>query len=120
MDQVISELQEDGTTLPLFIKPKNGQNSAEFLIRWIGNNKELLKQNILEYGTCNLPRGTLLVSCTAGAVMFRGFKVSEAIEFERAVRQIEPELSKEYRGTSPRKQVAGTEVKSCYTRNVNH
>lgn len=48
--------------------------------------------------------------------MFRGFKVSEAIEFERAVRQIEPELSKEYRGTSPRKQVAGTEVKSCYTR----
>ena len=49
--------------------------------------------------------------------MFRGFKVSEAIEFERAVRQVEPELSKEYRGTSPRKQVAGTEVKS---RNVTH
>ena len=42
--------------------------------------------------------------------MFRGFRVSEAIEFERAVRQIEPELSREYRGTSPRKQVAGTEV----------
>ena len=49
--------------------------------------------------------------------MFRGFKVNEAIEFERAVRQVEPELSKEYRGTSPRKQVAGTEV--TY-RNVTH
>ena len=42
--------------------------------------------------------------------MFRGFKVSKGIEFERAVRQIEPELCKDYRGTSPRKQVAGTEV----------
>ena len=61
----------------------------------------------------------VLICCTAGAVMFRGFKVSEAIEFERAVRQIEPELSKEYRGTSPRKQVAGTEV-SCYTQNTTH
>ena len=51
MDQVISEFQEDGTTLPLFIKPKNGQDSAEFLIQWIGSNKELLKQKIIEYGT---------------------------------------------------------------------
>ena len=50
MDQVVTELQEDGTTLPLFIKPKDGQDSAEFLIQWIGNNKELLKQKILEYG----------------------------------------------------------------------
>jgi len=50
MDQVISELREDGTTLPLFIKPKNGQDSAEFIIQWIGDNKELLRQKILEYG----------------------------------------------------------------------
>ena len=50
MDQVISELREDGTTLPLFIKPKNGQDSAEFIIQWIGENKELLRQKILEYG----------------------------------------------------------------------
>ena len=42
--------------------------------------------------------------------MFRGFKVSKGIEFERAVKQIEPELCKDYRGTSPRKLVPGTEV----------
>lgn len=50
MDQVITELGGNGITLPLFIKPKNGQDSAEFLIQWIGDNKELLKQKILEYG----------------------------------------------------------------------
>ena len=42
--------------------------------------------------------------------MFRGFKVSKGVEFERAVKQIEPELCKDYRGTSPRKLVPGTEV----------
>ena len=51
MDQVICEFQEDGVTLPLFIKPKSEQDSVEFLIQWIGENKELLKQKILEYGT---------------------------------------------------------------------
>jgi len=52
MDQVFTELRNDGTTLPLFIKPKNGQDSAEFIIQWIGENKELLKQKILEHGGC--------------------------------------------------------------------
>jgi len=51
MDKVACELREDGKTLPLFIKPKNGQDSVEFLIEWIGENKELLKQKMLEYGT---------------------------------------------------------------------
>ena len=50
MDQVVCEFREEGTTLPLFIKPKNGQDSAEFIIQWIGENKELLRQKILEYG----------------------------------------------------------------------
>ena len=42
--------------------------------------------------------------------MFRGFKVRKAVEFERLVRQIDPELCKNYRGISPRKLVPGTEV----------
>ena len=54
MDQVICEFREDGITLPLFIKPKNGQDSIEFLIQWIGENKELLKQKILEYGKASV------------------------------------------------------------------
>jgi len=41
---------DDGESLPLFIKPKNGQDSAEFLVNWIGDNKELLRKKILEYG----------------------------------------------------------------------
>lgn len=117
MDKVISEFRKDETTLPLFIKPKNGQDSAEFLIQWIEDNKELLKQKILKYGRCMTHaaiRGHIAsvngTGCSIGAVMFRGFKVSKGIEFERAVRQIEPEPSKEYRGVSPRKLVPGTEV----------
>ena len=51
MEKVTCELGENGVTLPLFIRPKNGQDSAEFLIQWVGENKELLKQKILEYGT---------------------------------------------------------------------
>ena len=51
MDKVTCELKEDGITLPLFIKPKNGEDSVAFLIQWIGENKELLKQKILEHGT---------------------------------------------------------------------
>ena len=45
-----------------------------------------------------------------GAVMFRGFKIDKGVEFERAMQQFEPELSKDYHGTSPRKQLPGTEV----------
>ena len=49
MDKVTCELKEDEVTLPLFIKSKNGEDSVEFLIQWIEENKELLKQKILEY-----------------------------------------------------------------------
>lgn len=37
-----------------------------------------------------------------GAVLFRGFAVSEARTFERMARAIDPELKNEYLGTSPR------------------
>jgi len=42
--------------------------------------------------------------------MFRGFKIEKGIEFERAMQQFESNLSKDYHGTSPRKQLPGTEV----------
>jgi len=60
-----------------------------------------------------------------GAVMFRGFKINEGVEFERAVKQVEPDLCDAYRGTSPRKLVQGTEVYSiiasyaCYINGYN-
>lgn len=53
-----------------------------------------------------------------GAVLFRGFKIEKGIEFERAMQQYEPELSKDYHGTSPRKQLPGTEV--FYFNHINN
>ena len=48
----------------------------------------------------------------AGAVMFRGFAVEEARDFEEVVLQFQPNLSTAYRGTSPRKLIPGTRVSS--------
>ncbi len=47
----------------------------------------------------------------AGAVLFRGFKVEEGVEFQEVVRQYNPDLSDQYRGTSPRSLVPGTQVR---------
>ena len=36
--------------------------------------------------------------------------VEEGIEFQNIVQSFNPELSSEYRGTSPRRQIPGTDV----------
>ena len=46
----------------------------------------------------------------AGAILFRGFHVNEGVKFQDVVQQYNPELSDQYRGTSPRKLVPGTKV----------
>ena len=45
-----------------------------------------------------------------GAILFRGFKVHQGIEFQQIVQEFEPHLSNEYRGSSPRKLIPGTQV----------
>ena len=45
-----------------------------------------------------------------GAIMFRGFAIEEGIQFQEAVQCYEKELSNEYRGTSPRRLIPGTQV----------
>ena len=45
-----------------------------------------------------------------GAILFRGFRITEGTDFEDIVMQYEPELSDEYRGVSPRKLIPGTKV----------
>lgn len=45
-----------------------------------------------------------------GAVLFRGFEVKDGIQFQEAVQQFEPKLSDQYRGTSPRRLIPGTQV----------
>ena len=46
----------------------------------------------------------------SGAVLLRGFSIDSGVDFQSAVQQYCPELCDEYRGTSPRKLVPGTEV----------
>jgi alpha-ketoglutarate-dependent taurine dioxygenase len=93
VDGVCTHIREDGETLPLFVVPKDGNDSVSFLKEWVKSNKPWLKQKLIEHG----------------AVMFRGFAVEEGEDFETVVQQFEPELSNEYRGVSPRKLIPGTQ-----------
>ena len=45
-----------------------------------------------------------------GAVLFRGFEVREGKDFQEVVQQYNADLSDQYRGTSPRCLVPGTQV----------
>lgn len=49
-------------------------------------------------------------SCHTGAILFEGFDVNEGIEFQEVIQSYNPDLSDEYRGTSPRKLIPGTKV----------
>eukprot|EP00117_Sycon_ciliatum_P017221 scpid42881/ scgid16311/ Clavaminate synthase-like protein At3g21360 len=78
-------------TLPLTITPK-GECSAEFLASWAHENESWLKQKTTEHG----------------AIRFRGFAVTSAVEFEKAILNLDVEMSNKYRGTSPRVLEPGT------------
>lgn len=70
---------------PLVISPKN--YTSNFCLRaFMRANREWVDSMILKYG----------------AVLFRGFDIDSAREVEADVRALEPNLSNEYRGTSPR------------------
>ncbi len=47
-----------------------------------------------------------------GAILFQGFDVKEAIDFQEAIQKFNPDLCDTYRGTSPRNQIPGTQVRS--------
>lgn len=80
-------------TLPLTIRPESDRNSVDDLKQWIFDHKEWLDEKLLEHG----------------AILFRGFSIEEGIHFQEAVQCIEPELCDEYRGTSPRTLIPGTQ-----------
>ena len=50
MEGVSAYIREDGETLPLFIVPKDGNNSVSFLKEWVKKNKSWLKQKLVEHG----------------------------------------------------------------------
>ena len=43
-------IREDGEPTPLFVQPKDGNNSLEFLKSWTSENREWLDQKLLEHG----------------------------------------------------------------------
>ncbi len=45
-----------------------------------------------------------------GAILFQGFKIKEASDFQQVIQQYDPDLCNTYRGTSPRNLIQGTKV----------
>ena len=43
-------IREDGETLPLIIRPDDGNNSVAFLKNWIAENKLWLEEKLLTHG----------------------------------------------------------------------
>ncbi|AKT36742.1 TauD/TfdA family dioxygenase [Chondromyces crocatus] len=80
----VAPLDERG--LPLVIAAR-AQRALPPLIEWIEARKEALRARLRAHG----------------ALLLRGFEVREPQDFERVARAIDPELSSEYMGTSPRK-----------------
>jgi alpha-ketoglutarate-dependent taurine dioxygenase len=74
-----------GRTLPLIIEP-DGDASVAGLCRWLGTEGPLVQEQLVRHG----------------ALLFRGFALEGAADFEKVARAIDPELKNEYLGTSPR------------------
>lgn len=78
---------DNGGRLPLVVSPR-WETSVTFLCSWLEMNRSFLNDMMLKHG----------------AVLIRGFDVSNCGEFERAILSFQPDgLSDCYRGTSPRK-----------------
>lgn len=84
----------DGTvhSYPVVVTPKQ-DNSIRFLKSFASNNKHWIDSILLKHG----------------AILFRGFEIHSAPDVESAIKSLEPNLNKQYRGTSPRKTQPGTE-----------
>ena len=43
-------VRADGETLPLFVRPRDGNNSLAFLKWWVGDNKAWIERKLQEHG----------------------------------------------------------------------
>ncbi|MBC8292507.1 MAG: TauD/TfdA family dioxygenase [Proteobacteria bacterium] len=92
--------------LPLLVEPElpgagelgkseaagGGVATAVGLAAWLSENSDWVQARLLEHG----------------ALLFRGFRVTAAPDFESVARALEPELGTEYLGTSPREPLQGS------------
>jgi len=74
--------------LPLVIEPVNDRSAAG-LVAWLRQHEEWVTAQMQHYG----------------ALLFRGFAITEPIDFERVARSVDDNLKKDYLGTSPRNAV---------------
>ena len=91
LDEVNISFLDSKKTAPLVITPR-WDDSLEFLVKWIEENREWLDDQILLYG----------------ALLIRNFQIDDAVAFEKATLALQPDLSDAYRGTSPRSCMPGT------------
>jgi alpha-ketoglutarate-dependent taurine dioxygenase len=77
---------------PLVVMPESNA-SLERLLELIQSNHADLSQSLYKHG----------------AVLFRGFEVGSAKDFERVAQTMDPDLKNDYLGTSPRDKVGGTD-----------
>jgi alpha-ketoglutarate-dependent taurine dioxygenase len=71
--------------VPLVVQPMHDA-SADHLATWLRAEADWVQEHLLRHG----------------AILFRGFDVSDAAVFERVARAIDDDLKKDYLGTSPR------------------
>ena len=85
---VETELIQPGQPLPLVIKPAvEGVN----LINWTANNRTFIETKLLRHG----------------GILFRGFNVQSASEFEALIRALSDKLTEYSYRSTPRSQVSG-------------
>jgi alpha-ketoglutarate-dependent taurine dioxygenase len=85
---ISAELLQPGNTLPLLIQPTmKGINLAT----WAAGNRDLIEKQLLKHG----------------GILFRGFDVKEAPEFEEFIKNVCGELLEYRERSSPRSQVSG-------------
>lgn len=85
-DYRIAPLDESG--LPLVLQPR-ADASIPGLVAWLRARPDWVAEKLVAHG----------------ALLFRGFAVSDGEDFEAVARAIDPELQNEYLGTSPRDAV---------------
>ena len=81
----IQTLNGDPDGLPLVIRAREDRD-PEHLRSWISAHREWIADRLRSHG----------------ALLFRGFDVTDAPAFERVARSINDDLKNEYLGTSPR------------------
>ncbi|MDZ4687668.1 MAG: TauD/TfdA family dioxygenase [Planctomycetaceae bacterium] len=76
--------------LPLVVQPEGG-NSPAALMAWLNSHRQWLDENLQRYG----------------GLLFRGFEIHSAEEFQQVASVIAPKFLDYTRGTSPRSKVHG-------------